>query len=148
MIRPATLQDVSKILFIALGEAKAYPLRPDKDRMQKMIIEMISTKAHFSMVDEEDGEIVAVLGAMVGDNMWAQRKFASVVLWWSKKPGRGAALLRRFKAWVKERRAIRVAGFAPDLDLEPRTLLLFEKLGFTRHGGAYLYYNGVSHGTV
>jgi len=141
MIRPATLQDVTGILGIALGEVKRYPLRPDKDRMQKVIIETISAPSHLALVDEEDGQIRAVLLAMSGDNLWAQRKFANVMLWWSDKPGSGAKLLRRFRDWVTSRRAVKVAGFAPDIDLDERTYKLMEHLGFQRSGGAYLLFN-------
>lgn len=148
MIRPATLNDVSAILSVSTALAIDYPLRADKDRMKAVIIEVISSRSHFAMVDVHNGIVRSVLLAMVGDNLWAQRKFANVMLWWSDKPGSGVNLLRRFKKWVVSRRAIRIAGFAPDIDLEERTLAIFEHLGFRKSGGAYLFVNGVIHGTV
>lgn len=148
MIRPASLQDVNAILSVATSQARRYPLRADRDKMKAVITEAISGASNFAMVDEVDGDIRGILIALVGDNLWAQRKFANVTLWWSDKPGSGVALLRRFKEWVTSRRAIRIAGFAPDLDLDPRIYAIFERLGFEKTGGAYLLVNGVKHGTV
>ena len=127
---------------ISTGLASNYPLLPDKQKMKDLIVESISAPSHFAMVDEVDGRIEAVVIAMVGDNIWAQRKFANVMLWWSNKPGSGIKLLRLFRDWVLARRAIRIAGFAPDIDLDPRVYAVFERLGFVKSGGAYLLVNG------
>ena len=141
MIRPATLTDVHQLLDISLDLAQMYPLRPDRDKMKAIIVQLISSKAHYLMVDSEGNRIVAVLAALTGDNMWAQRKFSNVMLWWSEKPGAGVKLLRGYRDWIKSRRAIKVAGFAPDLDLDERTYALMERVGFKRRGGSYLLIN-------
>jgi hypothetical protein len=148
VIRPASLQDVNVILGVASVLSKQYPLRADRSKMNSVIVEMISNPSDFAIVDEVNGRIRAVLLAFVGDNLWAERKFANVALWWSNKPGSGIALLRRFKEWVTSRRAIRIAGFAPDIDLDPRVYAIMERLGFEKAGGAYLLVNGVKHGIL
>ena len=148
MIRPATMTDAKGILGIALLLVEPYPLRPDQDRMRAVLKEVIEHRSHLALVDVEDGAICAILLVMTGDNLWAQRKFANVMLWWSSNPGSGVKLLRRFKLWLKDRRGIRIAGFAPDIDLEDRTLKIFEHLGFRKSGGSYLFVNGAIHGTV
>ncbi len=142
MIRPATLQDVSAILSIGTVLAIDYPLRVDKNRMKATIVETVSSRSDFAMVDEYNGIVRAVLLAVVGDNLWAQRRFSSIILWWSDKPGSGVKLLRRFKRWVESRRAIRIAGFVPDIDLADHVYKIFEHLGFRKSGGVYLFING------
>ena len=141
MIRPATLIDVNEILDVSLDLAQMYPLKPDRDKIRRVIVESISAKMNFCMVDSQGGRLVAVLVSLTGKNLWAQRQFSNVVLWWSEKPGSGVALLRRFRDWVLARRAIKVAGFAPDVDLDERTLMVMEYCGFHRRGGSYLLIN-------
>ena len=79
-----------------------------------------------------------VLLALTSSNIWAQRQCCAIMLWVSKIPEGGAELLRFFRTWVSTRRAIRVAGMAPDLDLDPRVGKLVERIGFTKRGGSYL----------
>lgn len=142
MIRPATLADVRDILAVAEEQAARYPLKQDKSKMQSLITQAISSPKDYAWVDvDERGKLRAVIVAFTLENLWAQRKAGHVVLWWSNTPGKGANLLRRFATWVKSRRAIKVAGFSVDLDLPERTYQLMERLGFKRHGGAYLLYN-------
>jgi len=143
IIRPATLSDLNRILDIAMETAVMYPnMRPDQRKMRALGVDAISAARHYALVTErEDGFIDGVLIAFVTDNAWSQRQNAQVMLWVSRFPGSGAAMLRKFRDWVKSRRAIKVAGFAPDVELDPRVLELAERIGFKRHGGAYLLYN-------
>ena len=146
MLRPAQMKDAGTILTIATGLVSDYPLRPDRDKMRGLIATSISSPADFVWVDEVDGRIRAVLLAVVGDNVWAQRKFADIMLWWSDLPGSGVKLLRRFRDWVYGRNAIKIAGHAPGTELNDRTYAIFEHLGFVRHGGSYLWVRG--YGTI
>lgn len=141
MIRPATLQDLPRILEVGKRLAELYPLKADDYKMRQLLTEAISSRGNFAMVDEFDGKICAVLIGLVGDNLWAQRRFANIVLWWSNTAGSGAALLRKFKVWVVSRRAIKVAGLCPDIDLDDRVHSLLQRVGFKRSGGAYLLIN-------
>ena len=139
MIRPAQMKDLGAILTVATGLASDYPLRADKDKMRALATAAISSASDFAMVDEVDGKIRAVLIAFVGDNAWAQRKFADIMLWWSDLPGSGAKLLRRFRDWAYNRNAIKMAGFVPGRDLDPRIYSILERCGFTRQGGCYIW---------
>lgn len=144
IIRPATLSDLNRIIDIATEATLMYPrMRMDKAKIKALGVDAISAARHYALVTERDegGYIDGVLIAFVTENAWAQRQNAQVMLWVSRSPGSGAAMLRKFRDWVKSRRAIKVAGFAPDLDLDPRVLELAERIGFKRHGGAYLLYN-------
>lgn len=143
VIRPATLSDLNRMIEIAMDQAERYPrLKPDRDKIRALGTDAISAARHYALVAErDDGYVDGVLVAFTTENAWAQRHSSQVMLWWSQIPGAGAAMLRQFRDWVKSRRAIRVAGFAPDLELDPRILKLAERIGFQRHGGAYLLYN-------
>ncbi len=144
MLRPMTLADVDDVLAVASELAdKAYPImKKDPLKMRIIANEIAGNPRHFGWVDEDEcGNIRAILAAYTGDNAWAQRKYANVYVWWSDKPGRGFALLRKFAEWVTSRRAIKVAGFASDTDLPYATRALIQFAGFERHGGSYLLYN-------
>jgi hypothetical protein len=142
IIRPATLSDRNEILALAYEQAEKYPLlRRDAPKMNDLFTDVVSAARHYSLVAEQNGEVKGVLLAFTVNNAWAQRQSCGVMLWVSMIPGAGAAMLRQFRDWIKSRRAIKVAGFAPDVDLDPRVWKLAERIGFQRHGGAYLLYN-------
>ncbi len=142
IIRPATLSDRNAVLALAYEQAEKYPLlKRDAPKMNELFTDVVSAARHYGLVAEQDGEIKGVLLAFTVNNAWAQRQSCGVMLWVSKIPDAGAAMLRQFRDWIKSRRAIKVAGFAPDVDLDPRVWKLAERIGFQRHGGAYLLYN-------
>lgn len=141
IIRPATLSDKHAIFEIAKTQVARYPLKLDVEKLNELVIEAISSPRHFTQVIEKEGEIKGVLVGLTSDNLWAQRQNCNISLWVSKVPGGGAKLLRLFRDWVKSRRAIKVAGMSPDLELDPRALSLAERIGFVKHGGSYLLYN-------
>lgn len=141
-IRPATLKDRAAILAIAKAETARYPrLKLDIEKLHAAITAAVSSNQHFAWVVETGGQIKGVLLGLTGDNLWAQRQNCNISLWTCTEPGGGAALLRKFRDWVLSRRAIKVAGMCPDLDLDPRVYRLAERIGFKRYGGAYLLYN-------
>lgn len=141
-IRPATLADTMSIIAFVTEAAKVYPkLRVDHDKVRKLVIEAISSPAHFCWVSVRLGSVQGLLAGLTGENLWAQRRCCSIPIWASNVTGDGVALLREFRNWLKSRRGIKVAGFAPDIDLDARVWKLAERLGFKQHGGAYLLYN-------
>lgn len=148
MIRPATLSDIDAILRITRREAVVkYPrLKFDETKVRKVLIEVISSARHFCWVScTETNRANWATGAIVGatsENMWAQRQSCHIPMWITDVPGDGVKLLRELKKWITSRRAVKVAGFAPDTDdIDPRVWKLASMLGFKRYGGAYLLYN-------
>jgi hypothetical protein len=145
MIRPATLADVEMIVFMAQNETyRLYPrLKFDRDKVRKVAIEVVSSAKHFCWVSlSEHGHIKGAIVAATSENMWAQRQSCHVPMWITTVPGDGVKLLRELKKWITSRRAVKVAGFAPDTDdIDPRVWKLASMLGFKRYGGAYLLYN-------
>lgn len=142
MIRPATLADREKIFDLLIVEMERYPLKPDIERINFGLTESISSARNFAWVSEIGGEIRGVLIGLTGGNLWAQRSHCTIVAWMSTIPGDGAQLLRTLVEWVRGRRDIRVAGMTPDLNgVDERAWELAERIGFEKHGGAYLLYN-------
>ena len=109
--------------------------------MRKMLTEAISSAKHFVWVAEAGGGVGGVLIGLTSGNLWAQRMNCNIVAWVSQVPGEGVKLLRKFTEFVKSRRAIKVAGACPDIDVDERVWMLAERVGFERRGGAYLLFN-------
>ena len=143
IIRPASMSDLNQIVDIAVAQSNVYPkLRADTSKIRALVTDAISAARHFAWVAITDNSTVsAVILAFTTENSWAQRQNSAVLLWWSKTPGAGALLLRKFRDWVKSRRAIKIAGFSPDVDVDPRTWDIVQRAGFDKHGGSYLLYN-------
>ena len=144
LIRPATLSDIYAIEGIAAIEALRYPeLKIDPVKVCHLITTSISSAQHFCWVSvNENNEVYGALVGVTSENMWAQRKNCIVALWTSKIVGDGIRLMREFLKWIDTRRIIRIAGIVPDNnEVDPRAWKLAERLGFCKHGGAYLLYN-------
>ena len=142
-IRKLASRDRAVVALFAREHAKAlYPaLRMDVDKIASIVRETSQSDKHYARVAVTDGNVVCgTLVGVTGDNLWAQRKYCGVVLWYAVVPGVGAALLRDFKTWVLAQRSLRVAGFQVDCDVDARAWKLAERIGFKRHGGAYLLY--------
>lgn len=141
MIRPATLADRKAISGLLERWFDRWPLTPDAKKIESGLLELISSAPHFAWVAEEDGAVRGVLLGLTSDNLWARKKNCNVVAWISEVPNAGVELLRKFTEFVKSRPVIKVAGFAPDTDdIDPRVWMLVERMGFNRHGGAYLMF--------
>jgi hypothetical protein len=139
--REATAYDRQAIFELAKPYAANYPrMRLDIARAQESLRDILYGR-HFSRVAEVDGEVQAVLLAVVADNLWAARQNCNIVLWISHIPGAGRTLLREFTEWVHEGRFIKVAGACPDLNLDPTVYDILLRAGFEKRGGSYLLYN-------
>jgi hypothetical protein len=143
-IRRATKQDEKAIFAFCKYEAeRRYPqMKADVEKIVGGVRMVVRDSAHFAWVSVNTaGAVTGVLLAVTGDNLWAQRKYANVVIWVSRLGGDGAALLRQFKKWVQAGRAIRVAGLLPDCDVDPRALKLAQRIGFKEQGRAFILVN-------
>ena len=97
MIRKATPADIPKAIEIAL-EALAIDPYPElvvsQERVRAAVTECISSAAHFAWVSEIEGEVVGGIGALVTPMIFHERSQASILLWYCRTPGDGAALMR------------------------------------------------------
>jgi hypothetical protein len=142
IVRPAEMSDKRDILALAKEQAARFPkLRMDIEKINDGIVNALLDSKSFVHVVEDEGKVTGVIIALTTPNLWAQRACSTVVLWVSKTPGGGVALLRAFRGWIKARRAVKLGGISPNLDLDWRILKIMERAGFERHGGSYLLYN-------
>jgi hypothetical protein len=131
--RRAQLSDVNDIVEIAVESVLRDPLpvKIDREAMAAMARECMGP-AHFMWVAEEDGKVVAAVAAHVSPGFWFQKLQASVLLYYTRKPGAGLPLLREFAKWVKSRSAIKIAVFELEPGVDPRLVRFLKKLGFGR----------------
>lgn len=133
-VRPAKLGDVSAIVDLAVESVTRNPLpvRIDRVAMASQARGMISRPSHFVWVAEQDGVVVACVGAYSDQSFWYRGQQCSVMLFWSRVPGAGVALLREFARWVISRPVIKVAVFECEPEIDARTIRFLRRLGFTR----------------
>lgn len=119
-----------------------YPeLIPDADRMHALLGRARQDSGWYAGVIGPKGAPTAALIAQMGDNVWASRRHATVMLMYSDfSNGDGARLLRDFCRWVREQKSIVLAGLIDDYNMPDRTKRLFELTGFQIRGGAIVFF--------
>lgn len=120
-----------------------YPeLISDIEKVHWLVRDVTSSTKHFARVVGEKGDPKAVLVAHAGENVWAMKRHATIMVWYSEIPGAGAKLLREFREWVKAERNIVLAGFSCDwVMMDDRPLKLASRIGFKQRGeGTYLFF--------
>lgn len=134
MIRPARIADVDAIVSLAAESVSIDPLpvKIDRQAMSAMTRSLIGNPAHFIWVAEQDGDVTACVAAQVSPGFWFKGLQASVLLFYARKPGAGALLLRKFAAWCKGRSGIKLAVFELEPNVDPRIESLLTRLGFGR----------------
>jgi hypothetical protein len=124
--------------------AAMYPeLIADIDKMHWLVRDFATCQTHYARVVGPVGEPRAVLLARVDQNVWAMKKHATVLFWYSEIPGAGAALLRDFRRWVDaQKQHVVLAGFHADwVMIDGRPLELAARIGFKHRGdGGYMYF--------
>lgn len=145
MIRNAKPQDIPAIIELAVESVSNNPLpvKISRDAMRETIQECLGP-AHFCMVSEVDGEVVGAVVACVQAGFWFERSQMSVLMWYSRKAGEGAKLLRELTRWMKSRATIKLAVFEMEPETDPRMKELMRRLGFTRESANMTYVRGIS----
>lgn len=145
MIRPAKPQDVAQIVELAVESVSraGLPVRIDRAGMAETARTLISGGQHFAWVAEEGGQIVAAVGAAVQPGFWFERQQASVVMFYTRRPGAGISLLREFSRWVKGRPSIKMAIFSLEHNADPRIGALLRRLGFGMVNPQFTYIRGM-----
>lgn len=145
-IRRAKLDDIDAIVDLAIESVNQDPLPLDVDReaMVDMARQLIPSPAQFVWVGEEDGVVVACVAAQVTRGWWFKKLQASVLLFYTRKAGLGAALLREFARWVKSRPAIKLAVFSLERNADPRIGVFLTRLGFGLQNPGFTYCRGLN----
>ena len=133
-VRKATYRDITAIVDIAVESVMRDPLpvTVDREAMREMAMQCLNP-AHFMWVGEdESGNVVAAVAAMTQKSFWYRGLQCSVLLYYTRKPGAGAALLREFARWVKSRSGIKVAVLELEPNVDLRLTRFLKRLGFGR----------------
>jgi hypothetical protein len=124
--------------------ATMYPeLIPDIDKIHWLVRACTNEKdANYSRVVGPPGAPQAALLTRTENNLWAMKKHAAVLMWYSEIPGAGALLLRGFRDWLKGQKQIVLAGFNADwVHADDRPMKLADRIGFKQRGdGGYVYF--------
>ena len=141
MIRKATPADIPKAIEIAL-EALAIDPYPElvvsQERVRAAVTECISSAAHFAWVSEIEGEVVGGIGALVTPMIFHERSQASILLWYCRTPGDGAALMHQFVSWCKSRPMIKQIQYTGERGADPRVGALAKRCGLRETLPLYL----------
>ncbi|MET3998820.1 GNAT family N-acetyltransferase [Marinobacterium sp. MBR-109] len=133
MIRKAKPSDIPAIVDIAVESVSQNPLpvKIDREAIAQMI-QFCLNPAHFGYVIEDDGVVVAAMGAISQRSFWYKGLQVSVLLYYTRKPGAGILLMREFARWVKSRSGIKTAVIELEPDVDERLVSFLSKAGFGR----------------
>jgi hypothetical protein len=144
LVRKATYRDITAIVDIAVESVMRDPLpvTVDREAMREMAMQCLNP-AHFMWVAEDEaGDVVAAVAAMTQKSFWYRGLQCSVLLYYTRKPGAGAALLREFARWVKSRSGIKVAVLELEPNVDLRLVRFLKRLGFGRKSINMTYVRG------
>ncbi len=140
MIRKAKAVDVHQVISLCteLHAKSSYSHIPiDNDKFKRLFVSMVFSNQSFIWVAEYDGEITAVLMGMVDEVFFSKKKYATDLLFHSKRGG--GYLVRRFIKWAKEQKNVVdiLVGVSSDVGDAKRVGALYEALGLKHSGGIY-----------
>lgn len=135
---PADIQAVYELGMEALEKDGYEGMRISPERVKAVAREVVTGAGNFCAVAEVDGRIVAAVSAIVHDQLFYERKQASVVQFYSRAPGCGIELLRFFMAWVGSRPGIKMVCFTLEAHADPRIGKLLRRLGLNQELPVYM----------
>lgn len=140
------MNDINAIVDIAVESVSRDPLpvKIDREAMADTARTALNP-AHFLWVAEEDGKVVAAMGAVVQPSFWFTKLQCSVLLYYTRVAGAGLPLIREFTKWVKSRPAIKMAIIELEPGVDPRLVRFFKRVGFARESLNLTYVREVSH---
>lgn len=144
VIRMATHRDVPRIVELAVESVSQNPLPLviDRPAIKASIEEIIGSPQHYGVVAEVDGKVVGAVGAHTSPGFWFKRMQCNVLMFYTRTPGAGAAMIRDFTAWMKGRPVIKMAVFCLEPGMDPRIGKLLRRLGYTHEFPSYAYVRG------
>lgn len=143
MIRRATISDIGAIVELAEEAVSIDPIdvKTDPRAMWKMASQCLQP-AHFLMVDERDGKVVAAVAAVVEKSFWYRGLQCSVLLHYSRAHGGWARLMIELSRWVKSRSGIKAAVIEMEPHHDERMRRFLARIGFGRRSSNMTYLRG------
>ena len=104
---------------------------PDRTQHWKLVAGCIS--GGISLVDETESGIGAALLARLHGRIWRRKQQATVVVWFNRcsRQGTGIALLRRFLAVAKGRKAVQDVAVYSERGYDDRLSKVLARYGFS-----------------
>lgn len=132
--RKAKMGDLPAIVDLACESVSRDPLPVKVDREAMLETgKSLLNPAHFLWVaEDESGNVVGSVAACAQQSFWYRGLQCSVMLYYTRVPGAGAALLREFARWVKSRSGIKVAVLELEPNTDIRMIRFLRRLGFER----------------
>lgn len=146
MIRPAKHSDLPAIVSIcveAVGRSPT-PLKVSVPAMRETLRTLIGNPGQFVWVAEDGGVVVAAVAASVGPGLWFTRAQCSVLLYFTRVPGMGLALIRELVRWIRSRPVIKAAVFELEPESDPRLSTFLRRIGFSRQSANLTYLRGAT----
>lgn len=141
-IRPAKQSDVDVIVELAVESVTTVdplPLKLDIYEMKATARGMIGNPTQFVWVAESGGKVVACVGVACSKGFWFKGWQASMLLFWSRVPGAGIALLREMARWIKGRPLIKLGIIECEPSIDPRSVRFLRRIGFSRQSTNLVY---------
>jgi hypothetical protein len=120
-----------------VGETLAASLYPELIPDMGKEVDLLR-RADYARVIGEVGRPHSALIALAGNNVWATKRHAAVVLWYGEKSG-GVRLLWDFKRWAREQNLL-VAAVTDDHGMTNKAQAVLICAGFEQRGGAFMYF--------
>jgi hypothetical protein len=138
--------DIPAVIELAIESVSKNPLPVTVDRAAMLDMgKTLMNPAHFAwLAEDDDGNIVASVAALVQQGFWFSRLQCSVLLYYSRVPGAGLPLLRELARWVKSRSGIKLAIIELEPDADPRLIKFLKRLGFGRESTNLCFVRGES----
>lgn len=143
--RPAKLEDTPGLIDLAVESVSRDPLpvRTSRPAISETLKSVIGNSTHFCWVGVEGSAIVSAVVASTSYGFWFDRQQSSVLMFYTRKPGAGMPLIRRYAKWVKERPAIKIAAFELEPAMDSRYERVLARLGFDRRSTNMVYVRSV-----
>ncbi len=102
----------------------------DRAKVERTVRFVVSSAKHFAWVAEVNGEVKGVVGAVVDECMFYERKQATVIQFYAREaPGEGVKLIRQFLKWARSRPAIKMIVFTLEGNADPRIGKMLSRMG-------------------
>jgi ribosomal protein S18 acetylase RimI-like enzyme len=126
---PYDVEGVTQLGLEALAKFGDDRLVVDENKVREVAREVISGAGNYCCVAERDGRIVAAVSALVHEQIFHERKVATVVQFYSKEPGAGVRLMREFLRWARSRPGIKSIVWTVEANARPAIGKLLARLG-------------------
>lgn len=140
-IQDAALVHVPGMVRLGIEALKKDPAprqRISTEKVQNVARECVVDPRNYAKVSVKNGEVVASVAAIVDDQIFFERKQASVVQFYTTVPGEGVKLMRDFLGWARDQRKIKSIVFMLEMNADPRICRMLERMGLNSRMPTYV----------